>query len=121
MPWIDSSIPQSPLLVLDPKTAAGANSIDIYFREAEPNDMINRYVIYQFKNPNSTDKEDPKNIKEIINSGNNFYTFDLQTVPADQNRIAIAATSLTSTNNESELSKMIILQRNANGWQIVNQ
>jgi uncharacterized lipoprotein YddW (UPF0748 family) len=121
MPWIDSSIPQSPLLVLDPKTAAGANSIDIYFREAEPNDMVNRYVIYQFKNPNSTDKEDPKNIKEIINSGNNFYTFDLQTVPADQNRIAIAATSLTSTNNESELSKMIILQRNANGWQIVNQ
>jgi len=121
MPWIDSSKPESPLLVLDSKTATGVNSIDIYFREIEPNDMINRYVIYQFKDQNSPDKEDPKNIKEIINSGNNFYTFDLQTVPADQNRIAIAATSLTSTNNESDLSKLIYLQRNANGWQIVNQ
>jgi len=120
MPWIDSIKPAKPMLVFDGSQATSTiNSIDLYFRQTEMNEMINRYVIYQFKDLNTMDKNDPKNIKEIINAGNNFYQFDLQTIPADQNKIMIAATSLTSTNNESDLSQFIYLERNSNGWRII--
>jgi hypothetical protein len=70
------------------------------------------------KNRNITD---PKNIKEIIISGNNFYQFDLLKIPASQNKLVIAATNLTSTNNESDLSRYIYLERRGNGWQVVSQ
>ena len=40
-------------------------------------------------------------------SGNNFYNFNLQNIPRDQNSIVIASTALTETNNESELSRYI--------------
>jgi uncharacterized lipoprotein YddW (UPF0748 family) len=122
MPWIDSLVPEKPVLLYDSsKAIAGLNSIDLYFRQNEANDMINRYVIYQFSDLGKLDKNDPKNIKEIINAGNNFYQFDLQTIPAAQNKIVIAATSLTSTNNESDLSRYIYLERRANGWQVISQ
>ncbi len=45
--------------------------------EKQKNDLINRYVIYQFSDLNDMDDNDPKNIKEIILSGNNFYHFNL--------------------------------------------
>jgi len=83
--------------------------------------MINRYVIYQFDDLKKMDKSDPKNIKEIIIAGNNFYTFDLQSIPPNQNKIVIAATSLTRTNNESDLSQYIYMERRGNGWQIIAQ
>jgi hypothetical protein len=67
------------------------------------------------------DQNDPKNIKEIILSGNNFYHFVFDNIPATQNKIVIAATTLTKTNNESELSDSIFLQRKQNGWVIVKQ
>ena len=122
MPWIDSIIPERPVLLYDSsKPVVNINSLDLYFRQNEANDMINRYVIYQFDDVSTMDKNDPKNIKEIINAGNNFYQFDLQTVPAEKNKIVLAATSLTSTNNESALSRFIYLERKGNGWQIVSQ
>jgi hypothetical protein len=65
------------------------------------------------------DKNDPKNIKEIILSGNHFYHFIFENIPVYQNKIIIAATSLTKTNNESELSRTIYLQRKGNGWQVI--
>ena len=120
MPWIDSIKPDRPVLLYDSsKPTFYTNSIDLYFRQLEANDMINRYVIYQFNDLKNIDKDDPKNIKEIIIAGNNFYQFDLQNIPASQNKLVIAATSLTSTNNESNLSQYIYLERRANGWQIV--
>jgi uncharacterized lipoprotein YddW (UPF0748 family) len=120
MPWIDSIKPDRPVLLYDSsKPTFYTNSVDLYFRQIEANDMINRYVIYQFNDLKNIDKDDPKNIKEIIIAGNNFYQFDLQNIPASQNKLVIAATSLTSTNNESNLSQYIYLERRANGWQIV--
>ncbi len=122
LPWIDSVKPGNPVLLYDSsKPVIYTSSIDLYFRQDLPNDMVNRYVIYQFDDLKKIDKEDAKNIKEIINSGNNFYTFDLQKIPAGQNKVVIAATSLTGTNNESGLSRYIYMERKANGWQIVVQ
>lgn len=122
MPWIDSVKPERPVLLYDSsKPNLYTNSLELYFRQTEANDMINRYVIYQFDELKNMDKEDPKNIREIIISGNNYYPFDLQKIPATQNRVVIAATALTFTNNESGLTRYIYLERKPNGWQIVAQ
>jgi uncharacterized lipoprotein YddW (UPF0748 family) len=120
MAWIDSVKPTQVVLLYDSsKPTFYSNSIDLYFHQSNVNNLINRYVIYQFTDPKNMDMNDPKNIKEIINAGNNFYNFDLQNVPANQNKVVIAATNLTSTNNESELSKYIYLERRGNGWQVI--
>jgi hypothetical protein len=120
MPWIDSVKPETPVILFDSsKSTFYTTSIDLYFREKENNDLINRYVIYQFNDLKNMDKNDPKNIKEIILSGNHFYHFIFENIPASQNKIIIAATSLTKTNNESELSRTIYLERKGNGWQII--
>ena len=122
MAWIDSIKPEQPVLLYDSsKPSLVTNSVDLYFRQDEPNDLVNRYVIYQFDDTKMMDKNDPKKIKEIIIAGNNYYKFDLQNILPTQNRIVIAATSLTSTNNESDLSESIVLERKGNGWQIVKQ
>ncbi len=122
MPWIDSIKPDRPVLLYDSSNPTFyTNSIDLYFRQNEVNHMINRYVIYQFDDVKNMDKNDPKNIKEIIIAGNNFYQFDLQKIPANQNKIVIATTSLTTTNNESNLSQYIYMERRGNSWQIIPQ
>jgi len=120
MSWIDSVKPETPVILFDSsKSTFYSTSIDIYFREKQINDLINRYVIYEFADKSNMDKSDPKNIKEIILSGNNFYHFIFDNIPSTQNKIIIAATSLTKTNNESELSRPICLQRKGNGWQVI--
>ncbi len=120
MPWIDSAKPEQPLLLFDSsKSTFVTSSLDIYLGNKEKNDLINRYVIYQFEDLNDMDDNDPKNIKEIILSGNNFYNFDLTGIPVSQNKVIIAATALTRTNNESLLSSYIFLIRKGKGWQIV--
>jgi hypothetical protein len=122
MPWIDSIKPEQPILSFDSsKSTYFSTSVDLYFREDESNDLVNRYVIYQFNDLHNMDDNDPKNIKEIILSGNNFYHFIFDNIPASQDKIIIAATALTKTNNESKLSDYIYLQRKGNGWQIVPQ
>lgn len=122
MPWIDSIKPEQPILSFDSsKSTYFTSSVDLYFREDESNDLVNRYVIYQFNDLHNMDDNDPKNIKEIILSGNNFYHFIFDNIPASQDKIIIAATALTKTNNESKLSDYIYLQRKGNGWQIVPQ
>jgi uncharacterized lipoprotein YddW (UPF0748 family) len=122
MPWIDSIKPEQPILSFDSsKSNYVSTAIDLYFRGEENDELVNRYVIYQFNDPENMDDNDPKNIKEIILSGNNFYHFIFDNIPADQNQLIIAATALTKTNNESKLSDFIYLQRKGNGWQIVSQ
>ncbi|HXR83115.1 MAG TPA: family 10 glycosylhydrolase [Hanamia sp.] len=120
--WIDSLKPEAPVLSFDSsKSTFFTTSIDLYFRENKKNDLINRLAIYQFSDVNNMDQNDPKNIKEIILSGNNFYHFVFDNIPVSQNKIVIAATTLTKTNNESSLSDSIYLQRKQNGWLIVKQ
>ncbi|MEO8763007.1 MAG: hypothetical protein ABI416_01910, partial [Ginsengibacter sp.] len=82
---------------------------------------VDRYVIYNFEDTSKMNNEDPKNIKEIIEGGNNYYKFNLQDIPAQQDKIIIAVTSLTKTNNESALSRYIYLERKSNGWHAVTQ
>jgi hypothetical protein len=122
MAWIDSTRPLPPILSYDSSGATFfTTSIDLYFRDSVKNDLLNRYVIYQFNHLDNLDQNDPKNIKEIILSGNNFYHFSFDNIPSSQNQIIIAATALTKTNNESDLTRYIYLERKANGWQIVDQ
>ena len=76
MSWIDSIKPEPPVLSYDSsKPSFYTSSIDLYFRQDEANDMINRFVVYQFDDLRNKNTNDPKNIKEIVISGNNFYTF----------------------------------------------
>ncbi|MEO8820314.1 MAG: family 10 glycosylhydrolase [Ginsengibacter sp.] len=118
MNWIDSAKPVAPILSYDStKSTFFTTSLDLYFRDSIKNDLLNRYVIYQFNDLDSMNINDPKNIKEIILSGNNFYHFVFD-VPDSQKEIIIAATSLTKTNNESPVSRYIYLERKANGWQV---
>ncbi|MEO9023055.1 MAG: family 10 glycosylhydrolase [Ginsengibacter sp.] len=122
MPWIDSAKPDRPVLLFDSsKPAFVSTAIDLYFRENKDNNLINRYIIYQFDDLSDMDQNDPKNIKEIILSGNSFYHFIFQNIPASQNKIVIAATALTKTNNESVLSRYVYLERKGNGWQVIPQ
>ena len=122
MAWIDNEKPARLIVSYDTtKSSSFTNSIDLYFRQTEENSKINRFVIYQFDDLSSMDFNDPKNIKEIIISGNNFYSFDLRSVPASQNQIVISATNLTFTNNEGIPGRYIYLERKGNGWQIVGQ
>jgi uncharacterized lipoprotein YddW (UPF0748 family) len=121
MDWIDSAKPESPVLSYDSlKSTFFTTSVDLYFRDTVKNDLLNRYVIYQFDSLDSMDIDDPRNIKEIILSGNNFYHFIFD-VPDSQNEIVIAATALTKTNNESPISRYIYLKRKENGWQVYAQ
>jgi uncharacterized lipoprotein YddW (UPF0748 family) len=120
MPWIDSLKPIPPVLSFDSsKSSLYSTSIDLYFRDTIKNDLINRYVIYQFNDLDSLNQNDPKNIKEIILSGNNFYHFIFD-VPDSQKEIVIAASALTKTNNESALTRYIYLERNADKWVIMD-
>ncbi|MGZ4049395.1 MAG: glycoside hydrolase family 10 protein [Bacteroidia bacterium] len=122
MNWIDSIKPARPVLLLDSSKPAIYNySVDLYFKQDTVNNKINRYVIYSFEDTSKMDNADPKNITEIIEAGNNYYKFNLQNIPPQQNKIIIAATSLTNTNNESALSRYIYLQRMSNGWHVIFQ
>lgn len=122
MAWIDNEKPARPILSYDStKAAVFTNTIDLYFTQDEVNEKINRFVIYQFNDLSAMDFNDPKNIKEIIISGNNFYSFDLKNVPASQKQLVISATNLTFTNNEGVASRYICLERKGNSWVVVDQ
>ena len=122
MAWIDSVKPSSPVLLFDSSRAAIFNDfVNLYLRRDTINTKVNRYVIYNFEDLSKMDTNDPKNITEIIVAGNNYYKFDLQNIPPQQDKIVIAATSLTNTNNESGLSRYIYMERKTNGWQVIFQ
>jgi uncharacterized lipoprotein YddW (UPF0748 family) len=120
MVWIDSIKPAPPEILYDSSKANIYNdSIEIYFKPDTSKNNINRYVIYDFADTLQTDSSDSKNITDIIVAGNNFYKFNLQNIPFQQNKIVISAAALTNTNNESMLSHYIYLERKLNGWQVI--
>lgn len=118
MPWIDDQKPAAPIILSDNSPVDGSTKIYIYLRQDTADDMINRYVIYQFDDPANRNTNDPKNIHEIIVVGNDYYTFDLKEIPPTQKKVAIAATALTKTNNESPASNVIYLERSGNTWRV---
>ncbi len=121
MAWIDSEKPVRPALLFDSsKVSIYDNSVDLYIRQDSVDNLVNRYVIYNFQDTSSMDKSLPQNIVEIIQAGSNYYKFNLQNIPAQQNTIVIAATSLSKTNNESDLSRYIYLERKSNGWHVIS-
>ena len=120
MSWIDSIKPAQPEIVLDStKPAIYDYSVDLYLKQDTMNNRINRYVIYSFADTTEMDNSDPKNITEIIQSGDNYYKLNLQNISPEQDKIVIAVTSLTNTNVESELTRYLFLQRMANGWHVI--
>ena len=122
MSWIDSIKLARPVLSFDSSKSSIYNySVNLYFRQDTVNNKVNRYVIYNFEDTSKMDNTDPKNIKDIIDAGNNYYELNLQNIPPQQNKIAIGATSLTNTNNESKLSRYIYLERMSNGWHVIFQ
>jgi len=122
MAWIDSVKPSRPVLLFDSaKARVYKDSIELYLRQDTINNEVTRYVIYNFDDISNIDKSSPKNIRDIIIAGNNYYNFNFRNIPWQQNKIVIAATALTSTNNESMLSRYIYLERKPNGWQVISQ
>ena len=121
MSWIDSVKPAQPEILLDStKPAIYEYSVDLYLKQDTTDNRINRYVIYSFADTTEMDNSDPKNITEIIESGDNYYQFNLQNISPQQDKIVIAVTSLTDTNNESKLTRYLFLQRMANGWHVIS-
>lgn len=120
MPWIDNAKPQAPeMIIASAKPVSADNTIALYLRQDTANDLINRYVIYEFDDVNDQNTADPKNIHDIIVTGNDFYTFKLDGIPRSQQQVAIAVTALTRTNNESASSNVLLLERSGNTWQVV--
>ncbi len=121
MSWVDSVRPAQPEIVLDStKPAIFDYSIDLYLKQDTTDNRINRYVIYSYADTTEMDNSDPKNIVEIIESGDNYYKYNLQNISPQQNKIVIAVTSLTNTNNESELIRYLYLGRMSNGWHVIS-
>jgi uncharacterized lipoprotein YddW (UPF0748 family) len=122
MKWIDSIKPARPEMMYDSsKAAIFSDNVDLYFKQDTLNTQVNRYVIYNFSDTSKIDIGKPQNITDIVTAGANFYSFNLQNIPSQQNIIVIAATALTNTNNESKLSRYIYLKRESNGWHVINQ
>lgn len=122
MKWIDADIPEAPVMQIDTKKQGSFKDfVQLFVSDQEVNDLINRVIVYQFNDPLHLNTEDPKNIREIINSGITDYQFDLQQVPPHQNKIAIAVSNLTYTNNESVLSNIIYLERKGTSWQLISK
>ncbi|MEO6288603.1 MAG: family 10 glycosylhydrolase [Ginsengibacter sp.] len=120
MAWIDSAKPFRPVLLFDStKVGIFNNSIELYLRDDSTVKNLNRYVIYNFEDTADINTSDPKNIADIVVSGNNLYKFNLENIPQTQYRLVIAATALTGTNNESDLSRYIYLERKINGWHLI--
>lgn len=120
MPWIDSARPAEPDLIMNEGlTISKGNTINLYLSQDTVNDLINRYIIYQFADEKNMDTNDPKNIFDIIVTGRDYYTFDLSKIPSSQKRVVIAASALTKTNNESSLSNIIILKKSGDVWKMV--
>jgi uncharacterized lipoprotein YddW (UPF0748 family) len=121
MPWLDAEKPMNLVLDYDKvRLKVFTDYIDLYFKQPEVNEKINRYVLYQFMNDKSIDMNDPKNIGAIINFGINSYRLDLTKIPITQNTVILSATNLTFTNNESGLSNYINLVRTGAGWEVRN-
>ncbi len=121
MSWIDSVKPAQPEIVLDSaKPTIYDYSVDIYLKADTADSRINRYIIYGFADTSEINSSDPKNIVDIIESGGNYYKFNLQNILPQQNKIVIAVTSLTNTNVESELIHYVYLQRMSNGWHVIS-
>ncbi len=120
MKWIDSIKPARPFILFDSaKPTVYTDSLEIYFEPDTASSISNRYIIYSFSDTSNLNINDPKNIADIIASGNNYYKYNLVKVPADQNKLVIAASSLSKTNNESALSQYIYLERKPDGWRVV--
>ncbi|HVZ97289.1 MAG TPA: family 10 glycosylhydrolase [Chitinophagaceae bacterium] len=120
MNWIDSVKPPPPVISLDTsKVMIYDHFIDFYIRQDPVDSLVNRYVIYNFSDTSSINYSDPKNIFSIVESGENYYHFNLDDL-SQQKKIVIAITSLTRTNNESLAGSYIYLERKANGWHLVN-
>lgn len=121
MHWVDDEKPAAPEMI----TASGGpigndNTLALYFRQDTANELINRYVIYKFDDVNDQNFADPKNIHEIIVTGKDYYSFDLNKIPASQKQVVIAATALTRTNNESLSSNFLLLERSGKAWKVMN-
>ena len=120
--WIDSIKPSRPVLSFDSAKAAIYNFfINLYVRQDTIDSKVNRYVIYNFQDTSKMDSGDPKHISEIIIAGNSYYKFSLQNILPQQDKIIIAVSSLTNTNNESGLSRYIYLEHKTNGWHAIFQ
>lgn len=116
MPWIDSMKPPPPDISMDSSRSVYDHYIDFYIRQDSVDSLVNRFVIYCFADSVSRDYSDPRNIYAIVESGDNYFHFNLDNVPRKQQRLAIAFTALTRTNNESPPGKLVLLERGPDGW-----
>jgi uncharacterized lipoprotein YddW (UPF0748 family) len=115
MPWISSAVPLSPSITIDSTMDTFADKLRIYLNKNKQ-ENVNKYVIYAFANASSINKENAKNIVSIISADQPFFVFPLSGLPQEVNILSIGATCVTNTNNESGLSKVIVVGKKGDAW-----
>jgi uncharacterized lipoprotein YddW (UPF0748 family) len=120
MSWIDTLKPLRPTIIYDSMAISFKDSIAVTIFPNPASIAARSFIIYSFSDTARMDLNDPKRITAIINATNNKYFYKLKQIPQNQNKIILAVTSLSPTNNESLLSRYIYLERKPEGWKVVN-
>ena len=117
MPWISNNKPKWPLVAYDSAIANSfTDSIKISVRQDSLSAEVNKYVLYSFFDSSQILIGDPKNIVTIISSQQGSFVYPLINIPGDQTKIVIAATCVTKSGIESDVSRYIYLEKKENKW-----
>lgn len=114
MKWIDSLIPLHPEISYDTSQKIFNDSLIIHLNNVD--NSVNRYIVYSFSDPMHIEQKDVKNILSIIPGSKKNITIYLKNFPAIQDKIVFGISSLSKTNNESDLSTILYLTKMSNGW-----
>ena len=120
MEWIDNTTPLSPVISYDSTAFRFKDSIAILIcSDSSIVSNANRYVVYMFPDERELNITDAKNIAAIINREDKPYYLSLRNTSS--NKIVVAVSGLSKTNNEGKLSSYIYLQRDNEGWKVVKR
>jgi uncharacterized lipoprotein YddW (UPF0748 family) len=121
MPWINNVKPVTPAIAFDITVGnIFSDSVKIFINTDSISSVnVNKYVVYSFPNIQQVDITKAQNIVSIISAEKNYFPYHLLNIPPDQNRIIIGITSVNKYNNESNLSRIITLDRKENAWSVI--
>ena len=114
MKWIDSIIPMHAEISIDSSKKYFHDSINIKIKNTDAH--VNKFVVYKFHDPLHLNLNNARNILFILNSSTKSFSIALKNLEANEDKILIGTTSLSKTNNESELSSIIYLTKTDKGW-----
>ncbi len=117
MPWISNAKPGRPMVAYDSATVNSfADSIKISIRQDSFSAEVNKYVMYSFPDSSQISIGDPKNIVTIVSSEQGSFVYPLINIPDSQTKIILAATCVTKSGIESDVSGYIYLEKKESKW-----